>query len=336
MKIRLENRVFYLFILSAILMLALSVAADPGISSRYVLDILLLLLPFLKYKEQKKASLSAALFVLVPVSCYVEVLAGLYPGKLSCGLPSKWVPFLALCVLLQFCTYALVRQLLHFRNMKEVLGSGTIWNSVLLRSDLLYGSGFAFLLLLLVLCYLSGNSTFAFHGGLAVALLIAVLEVLTVIRWVRSRLFVVFPRLEERILESMKSVTTELNGKQYEQLYSEVYDRIVNYFEASSAYLEPTLSITDVARKCFTNKVYVSRAIHRATGKNFCQFVNYHRIRYAVAIFRKEPEMRVADMAYRSGFHNIVTFNMAFHLFMESTPSEWCRQERARLRNKKK
>ena len=78
----------------------------------------------------------------------------------------------------------------------------------------------------------------------------------------------------------------------------------------------------------YTNKVYVSRAINDHTGKNFCQYVNYHRIMYSVSAFRENPHLRISELAEMSGFHTIVSYNMAFRLVMNDSPGEWCKKIR--------
>ncbi len=108
----------------------------------------------------------------------------------------------------------------------------------------------------------------------------------------------------------------------------ELYDRIVDLFDTDKPYLIDGITVSEVARMLFTNKVYVSRAINDYTGKNFCQFVNYYRVKYAVKMFNGNPYLKVGDLSDMSGFHTQVSFNMAFRLIMNDSPSEWCRKVR--------
>ena len=50
------------------------------------------------------------------------------------------------------------------------------------------------------------------------------------------------------------------------------------------------------------------------------------------------PEMvqAVNELAEMSGFNSVVSYNMAFRLFMNENPSDWCRKERQKIRKKKK
>jgi len=111
-------------------------------------------------------------------------------------------------------------------------------------------------------------------------------------------------------------------------VYKDVYDRIVAYFESEKPYLNSELTINDVVSVVYSNKVYISRAISQYTGRNFCQFVNYYRIMFAVETFRQNDELRISDLANLCGFNSVVSFNMAFRLFMKENPSDWCRREK--------
>ena len=94
--------------------------------------------------------------------------------------------------------------------------------------------------------------------------------------------------------------------------------------------LKSDLIIDDLVKVVFSNKLYISRAISQITGRNFCQFVNYYRIMYSVETFRANPELKVTELASLSGFNSLVSFSMAFRLYMNENPSDWIRKERTR------
>ena len=119
--------------------------------------------------------------------------------------------------------------------------------------------------------------------------------------------------------------------------YKDIYERVVAYFEETKPYLNGELTINDVVKVVFTNKLYISRAINQYTGRNFCQFVNYYRVTYSVRLFRQNPELKIIELANSSGFNSVASFNMAFRLFMNENPGAWCRKERLKhLRNQNK
>ncbi|MGM9747482.1 MAG: helix-turn-helix domain-containing protein [Candidatus Cryptobacteroides sp.] len=113
----------------------------------------------------------------------------------------------------------------------------------------------------------------------------------------------------------------------------EVFVRLKQYFEDEQPYLNMDLTIYDVAHKLLTNKVYISKAVNMYADKNFCQFVNYYRIKYALDIFERDPDIRLGQLAQQSGFRTLATFNMAFKLNVNESPGEWCRRRRMQLKS---
>ena len=119
-------------------------------------------------------------------------------------------------------------------------------------------------------------------------------------------------------------------------LYKNIYDRVLDYFTECKPYLNPKLTINDVVEVVFSNKLYISKAISQCAGRNFCQFVNYYRVTHAVELFRNDTGLKVLELATKSGFNSVVSFGMAFRLYMGEKPGDWCRREKFRLEKLKK
>jgi AraC-like DNA-binding protein len=138
---------------------------------------------------------------------------------------------------------------------------------------------------------------------------------------------------ENVILESLNDPPRDVTGggASPEDLYKEIFERIIEHFERDMPFLSGNLVIDDLVKVVFANKLYISRAISRCAGRNFCQFVNYYRVKHSVDIFRKNPELKVAELSSLSGFNSVGSFTMAFKLYMNENPSDWMRQERNRI-----
>lgn len=108
----------------------------------------------------------------------------------------------------------------------------------------------------------------------------------------------------------------------------EIYDKILSLFSKSDLYLNSYLSIMDIATELGTNKVYIARAMKVYSGKNFCQFVNSYRVEYAIKLHKKEPDLKVCDLAYKSGFNSPTAFSIAFKLIKGIPPGEWLRRRK--------
>lgn len=113
-----------------------------------------------------------------------------------------------------------------------------------------------------------------------------------------------------------------------------LYDRCCKYMMERRPFLVDNYSLQDLANALFTNRAYLSKTINKFSGRNFCSYVNYYRIMYAVALFRDNMSLKVTDMAELSGFHSITSFYQAFRSVMGEPPSHWCsRVRRSAYRN---
>jgi YesN/AraC family two-component response regulator len=179
-----------------------------------------------------------------------------------------------------------------------------------------------------------------FRYVLPVSVMLIILEVIALaVRVSYDSAFVILHDHERVIVESMKIAQMDMSSSsdpKGDRMYKELYDRVVLYFDLSKPYLDGNLTINDVVKEVYSNKVYISKAIFHYTGRNFRQFVNYYRVVYSMDLFRANLEFKVAELAEKSGFNTMVSYTMAFRLFMNETPSEWCRRERAKILKKKK
>lgn len=220
------------------------------------------------------------------------------------------------------------------RVVREVMRSGTVWVSLTLAVDSFY---MVVVLTEFVLALLVWNNANPFLSGIITLMLCGAVAAQG-IRIACDKVFVLLHRHERRIVESMKISPAETagTGQKEDDMYRDIYDRVQEYFEKDKPFLNGNLTINDIVGVVFTNKLYISRAISQCSGRNFCQFVNYHRIMYSVDCFRRNSELKVAELWPMCGFNSIVSYNMAFRLFMGENPSDWCRKEKIRLSRKEK
>ena len=224
------------------------------------------------------------------------------------------------------------------RDVKAVMKAGNSWAFVNLCVDFIYIFSPVMVVSVLYVAQIVFPTFFIYV--LSVSVILIILEVVALaVRISYDSAFVIFHDHERLIVESMK--ITHMDGSSSsdpkgDRMYKELYDRVVLYFDLSKPYLDGDLTINDVVKEVYSNKVYISKAIFHYTGRNFRQFVNYYRVVYSMDLFRANLEFKVAELAEKSGFNTMVSYTMAFRLFMNETPSEWCRRERAKILKKKK
>lgn len=158
---------------------------------------------------------------------------------------------------------------------------------------------------------------------------IVILLALFILQVLPHKRFVLLPR--HKFLQILAIV----NGRLKDNIVMEegegkdmavTYRRTQEYMENNKPYLNPSLSLESLAKDIGTNKVYLSRTINVVSGSNFCQFVNYYRVKYSKELMRSNPGKKMIEIAMASGFNSVVTFNMAFKLNENLTPSEWLRE----------
>lgn len=107
---------------------------------------------------------------------------------------------------------------------------------------------------------------------------------------------------------------------------SALYSKVVNYMDEHRPYLDDRFEISSFSQLMLSNRTYLSKTINYFSGRNFKQFVNYYRVSYSVSLMRKDPKLSVMELAMMSGFHSVVSYNMAFRLNMNDTPANYKKQ----------
>ncbi len=186
-----------------------------------------------------------------------------------------------------------------------------------------------------VVCIILSSSFYSYGCVPAIAsLILPVPFALSLKRGFKGCLFALCKPLEAKLMNMYKVRYDKEETRETSQntMYRELFNRVESYFTCSRPYLDANLTIQDVARVLFTNKVYISRAVALFRGLNFCQYVNEFRVRNAKTMMESDPDIKVSTVSIRSGFNSIVSFSTAFKLFEGITPSQWARKQKlARL-----
>ena len=177
-----------------------------------------------------------------------------------------------------------------------------------------------FSLALVVMRYESAPA-FAYH---ITGVLILVMDVLLHFRAYSGKTMLLGMKRERRIQSvvasngHMSDVVPEVENS----ILAKAYKRIDQFMRDSKPYLDEKFTMDKMSEILKLNKLYISRSINKYTNKNFRQYVNWHRVMYAVELMRADPWLKVIELAFMSGFHSQVTFNMCFKLFLDETPSD--------------
>ena len=92
-------------------------------------------------------------------------------------------------------------------------------------------------------------------------------------------------------------------------------------------FLNPNLTIEDIASELGTNRVYISRVVNQLMHETFRDYVNRLRIRYAKQYMRQNPAHNQEAVATSCGYQDAASFNRKFHQLTGMTPREWAAHE---------
>ncbi len=136
-----------------------------------------------------------------------------------------------------------------------------------------------------------------------------------------------------RIRFTAKSITFQTEVQDIEALemaeQKEVYAKIFPLFqrliEEEKVFLQPNLSLDDIAQLMNSNRTYVSRIVNDRFGCNFHEFINGKRIEYAKTLLSQNPALSQEQAAEQSGFLYASTFSRVFKKHAGVSFSEWRR-----------
>jgi len=126
---------------------------------------------------------------------------------------------------------------------------------------------------------------------------------------------------EEKPQKYEQSRLTEAEKEEYLQM-------LEYYFINEKPYLNPELTISEVAGKLNVSPKYLSQVINESIGKNFYDFINSYRIEEAKKQLNINADSKktVLEVLYESGFNSKSAFNSAFKKQTGFTPTQFRKQ----------
>ncbi len=283
-------------------------------------DALLLMTPC-SY-EKGSWSLRAS-FSLVAILVLMDVIFMLTGAVNDSGYETK-VILSVIAVNAVTMVFFLISTFQRFRQIRSLFRSSSIWHRIEDLSRLLY------LAVYQALCSLS-FLLFGTRGEIGqvteVLFMLALLGLycLLYMKSLTGASFVLKRSTEDKLKEMIRGNLRAYALEKQEEDFgmNKLYSRIQKHMEEKKPFLDSSFSIADLAESLFSNKLYMSKTINIQSGRNFRQFVNYYRVMYAQELWTKDLKLKVLEVSEMSGFHTVVSFNMAFKLNTGLTPTEW-------------
>lgn len=119
------------------------------------------------------------------------------------------------------------------------------------------------------------------------------------------------------------------------KLWSDKAHIIIEYMEKKQSYLNPNLSLWQVAKETGLSSKSVSKAINCTLGISFSTFVNQYRIEHSKKFLmnKKELNITIDSIALECGFNSRYSFNTAFQKQEGMTTTEWIRCQKKKEQN---
>lgn len=131
--------------------------------------------------------------------------------------------------------------------------------------------------------------------------------------------------INQRQIENTPDFFIASSKTEPDHILSEKYnfaDRLNQYMEKEQPYLNPTLSIAELAGKIGTNKTYLSDYLNNSLSLTFYDFIGEYRIKTSCDLL-KDTNLTIEQVAEKSGFNSLTTFRRTFIKYQKCTPKEY-------------
>ena len=108
-----------------------------------------------------------------------------------------------------------------------------------------------------------------------------------------------------------------------EQSYAAYKVTLESWLAQDKPYLNPDFQLSDLRQVLPLNRSYLSRFINSEYGCTFYQWVNHLRIEEAKRLMTGQPDMKIQEVAERSGFSSRRVFTQVFNRETGLNPTAW-------------
>jgi len=126
---------------------------------------------------------------------------------------------------------------------------------------------------------------------------------------------------------SSENIETNLNNSVpvKTELINAHYSKLIELMSKEKFFLEPNISLADVAKKLEISQRNLSELIRENSNKNFNQFINYYRVEEAKKLLKDSSNnnLNMLGIAYDSGFNSKASFYSVFKKLSSVTPTEF-------------
>ncbi|MQY80049.1 MAG: helix-turn-helix domain-containing protein [Bacteroidetes bacterium] len=102
-------------------------------------------------------------------------------------------------------------------------------------------------------------------------------------------------------------------------------DKLIRYMKSQKPYLEPSLSLDELAEKVSIPPHHLSQILNTCLNHNFFDFINSYRIKESERLLSEQDSYRktILEILYETGFNSKSVFNTAFKKHTGMTPTQF-------------
>ena len=132
------------------------------------------------------------------------------------------------------------------------------------------------------------------------------------------------PAEVEETEESLKMREYRKSGLKPEEAKN-LHQQLLTLMATEKPYLEPKLSLAQLAESLGVLPNHLSQIINQYEGKNFYDFVNTYRVDEFIALAKKDTDknFNLLGLAFEAGFNSKSSFNQVFKKIKGQTPSQF-------------
>ena len=310
-------------------LVALEIIMPGPTNMRYLLlDIMAVVEILLLYPcSIERISLSMVTSILIVLAVALSFIFSLVVPSGILSFRSERIFFSYVIMLVVFNVYFMSTAYKRLGGIRMFFRNAAVWHNLEDYSRFVYSHGFLCLALYSICAVLLPGDAGEIMTFSCVALFMILYGILY-LRDMTGRTMMLNQGAEKRVKEIIKGNlrTSYIDKAEEDKKMNNLYNRVMVYMNEKKPYLDPAFRMEDMAEYLYSNKLYLSRTINLLSGRNFRQFINYHRIQYAISLFKKDPRLKVGEVATMSGFNSPVSFNMSFKVNTGKTPSEWLQE----------
>lgn len=138
-------------------------------------------------------------------------------------------------------------------------------------------------------------------------------------------LFITYKGVRQRVTTEITNGNDSNTETIDTKIEGELKTKLINYMESQKPYLDPELTLVDLAKQLSISRNQLSAIINSGIGDNFYSFVNQYRVEEVKKLIQEDSKKQYTIMALASdaGFNSKSSFNNIFKKVTGLTPSEY-------------